>query len=144
MPEQSLDLRTVDGRDYVYDRLRHKFVALTPEEYVRQNFVSFLTGDLGYPAGLMANEVSLRLNGRLKRADTVVYDREGRPLVIIEYKSPDVEITQRVFDQALRYHIVLRVKWLVVSNGLRHFVCRIVADGAGVEFVRDLPRYQDL
>ena len=82
----------------------------TPEEWVRQHFVAWLTGALGYPASLMANEVGLRLNGTLRRCDTIIYDRSLRPLVVVEYKAPSVTISQRVFDQIARYNLVLRAR----------------------------------
>lgn len=116
--------RGADGVTRVFDPLRGRAVALTPEEWVRQHFAAYLTGPLGYPRELTANEVSLRLNGTLRRCDTVVFSREGlRPLVIVEYKAPSIPVTQRVFDQIARYNLVHRAPCLMVSNGLRHYCC---------------------
>lgn len=119
-------------------------MALTPEEWVRQHFVHFLIEHKGYPAGLMANEIQIRLNGTKKRCDTVLYDRSLTPRMIVEYKAPDVEITQAVFDQITRYNMVLRVEYLVVTNGVRHYCCRIDYSVMTCRFLPDIPFYSDL
>lgn len=142
LPAAPLELVPAEGGLKVYDVLRGKAVALTPEEWVRQHFVHFLIGHMGYPQGLMANELALVQNGRRRRCDTVVHDRHGRPLVIVEYKRPTVQVTQQVFDQIARYNGVLGARWLVVSNGLRHYCCRFGNDG--YTFVPALPRYEAL
>lgn len=142
LPAADIQISTEGNHATVYCRLRRRMVALTPEEWVRQNFVGMLIDNLGYPAGLMANEVSLKLNSLSRRADTVVYDRTGHPLMIVEYKAPSVAITQRVFEQIIRYHIVLRARYLVVSNGLTHYCCRLKTTGP--EFLREIPRYSEL
>lgn len=121
LPPAELRLRHSGRGDEVFDPLRGKWLLLTPEEWVRQHFTSFLRSSLGYPAGLMANEIAVSLNGTSKRCDTVVHDREGRPLMIVEYKAPHIPITQEVFNQIARYSLVLRVRYLTVSNGLHHY-----------------------
>lgn len=154
--------RCDDGILRVYDRLRDKFVALTPEEWVRQHFISYLIDHLGYPPGLLANEVSLSLNSTRRRCDTVLFCRAGeandmgmgacchssftlgnlRPLAIVEYKAPEVEITQTVFDQIARYNLVMGARLLIVSNGLRHYCC--VFSSGGYHFLRGIPRYDEI
>lgn len=119
LPPNPLDIR--DDGTSIYDPLRRKCVIITPEEWVRQNFVAYLINQLHYPAPLMANEVSLTLNNTRRRCDTVVFDRHARPWMIVEYKAPDVPVTQQVFDQIARYNMVLGAPYLTVSNGLRHF-----------------------
>ena len=109
----------------VFDPLRKKFVALTPEEYVRQHFTAWMTECLGYPASLMNNEVSLKLNNTSRRCDTVVFRSDGSPSVIVEYKAPTVSISQSVFDQIARYNLALRSRFVVVSNGMSHFCCEM-------------------
>lgn len=129
----------------IYDPLRGKWVALTPEEWVRQHFVNMLMTELGYKKGLMANEISIHLNDTLRRCDTVVYDAAMTPVMIVEYKAPSVRITQRVFDQIARYNMVLGARWLAVSNGLSHYCCRLGIDnGQGYAFVRALPLFNEL
>ena len=128
----------------IFDRLRMKFVVLTPEEWVRQHFVNYMIAELGYPASVMANERGITLNGTRRRCDTVVFDRYGSPAVIVEYKAPTVEITQEVFDQIVRYNLVLRAPFLIVSNGLTHFCCRLNPDGNSYSFLPELPHYTDV
>lgn len=143
LPAFDIRLRHADdGAPQVYDPLRHKWVALTPEEWVRQHFVNYLAECLGYPPAVMANEVGMHLNGTQRRCDTLVYSRDLRPLAVVEYKRPTVEITSVVFDQIARYNSVIGARWLIVSNGIRHFCCRF--DGDGYSFVRAIPEYADL
>lgn len=136
--------RDNDGGVKVYDRLRGKAVALTPEEYVRQHFVNYLINAKGYRQSLMANEVSLRLNGTARRCDTLVYTRELRPLVVVEYKAPDVVISQKTFDQIARYNSVIRAPWLIVSNGISHYCCRYMTETGEYRFMRDIPAWKEL
>ena len=136
-------MRSADG-DKIFDRLRKKFVALTPEEWVRQNFVNYLVEYKGFPVSLMANEVSITLNNTRRRCDTVVYSKMAEPLVIIEYKASSVEITQQVFDQIVRYNMVLRAQYLIVSNGLNHYCCSIDYDNNSYKFIKDIPNYDAL
>lgn len=144
LPKTELKVTTRAGKPHVFDFLRRKYVTLTPEEWVRQQFVHFLVDSKGYPAECIANEVSIRLGSMRKRCDTVVYGREAEPLMIVEYKSPGVEITQQVFDQISRYNIRLRVKWLIVSNGLQHYCCHIDYANGTYRFVEDIPSYTDI
>lgn len=131
------------GRIDVYDRLRAKYVALTPEEWVRQHFVNMLIEHLGYPPSLMANEVGIEHNSVKRRCDTVVYDRYAMPVAIIEYKAITVDITPKVFDQIVRYNMALGVKWLMVSNGDSSYCCKVEADGS-YRFVKDIPPYSEI
>lgn len=132
-----------EGNIKVFDGLRKKFVSLTPEEYIRQNFVNWLSTHLGYPMSLMANEVEINLNGTKKRCDTVVYDRKCEPLMIIEYKNPEVEITQKTFDQIVRYNREMKAKYLVVANGLKTYCCIIDYDRDSYHFIRTIPTYNE-
>ena len=124
--------------------IRRRDVALTPEEWVRQHFVHFLIVHKGYPSSLMANEVLLNLNGTKKRCDTVLYKRDLSARMIVEYKAPHIEITQAVFDQITRYNMVLKVDYLVVSNGMQHYCCRMDYDTQSYSFLSDIPDYDAL
>lgn len=135
--------RTRDGLQ-IYDRLRRKFVALTPEEWVRQHFVEFIITHKGFPQSLIANEIGITLNNTRRRCDTVVYDNTASPLVIIEYKAPSVEITQATFDQIVRYNMVLQAKYLIVSNGLNHYCCSIDYTNQTYQFLKEIPSYSEL
>jgi hypothetical protein len=140
-----LQRATADGALQVYDPLRRKWLVLTPEEWVRQHFVAHMIHDLGYPPSMMANEVGVRLNGLQRRCDTVVWRGGGAaaPLMIVEYKAPSVEITQRVFDQIARYNMVVQAPYLIVSNGLRHFCCRVNCAESTYSFLERVPTYEE-
>lgn len=133
-----------DGSWAIWDRLRDRWVALTPEEWVRQHFVEWLITDKQFPAALMGNEVSLTQNGISRRCDTVVADRTGQPLVIVEYKAPSITVTQKTFDQILRYNMVLHARYLIVSNGLTHYCCQIDYEANTYRFLEEIPNYNDL
>lgn len=145
LPPADLDIKeNGEKRHEVFDPIRRKYVALTPEEWVRQHFCSLLTKHLGYPKGLIANEIAIRLNNTSRRCDTVVYDNEAKPVMIIEYKSPEVTINQQTFDQIVRYNMVLHSRYLIVSNGLNHYCCRIDYEKKSYEFLREIPPYSEL
>ncbi len=139
LPPLELRLRMDDRILKVFDPLRKKYVALTPEEYVRQHFTAWMTDSLGYPASLMKNEVSLNLNNTRRRCDTVVFRKDGTPAVIVEYKAPTVAITQSVFDQIARYNMVLNSRYLIVSNGLKHFCCEMDYENDTYRFLPHMP-----
>lgn len=144
LPPIDLRLRREDGIVKVYDPLRRRFVALTPEEYVRQHFTSWLMTDRHYPASVMANEVSLDVNGAPRRCDTLVFGRDGRPLVVVEYKAPSVVISQATFDQIARYNIALRARYLIVSNGMTHYCCVFDPGADTYHFIPSVPDWMDI
>lgn len=144
LPQYSIKVTKQKGRDFIFDDLRRKYVALTPEEWVRQHFVHFLIEYRNYPPGLVSNEIQLHLNGTTKRCDTVIYDKQAHPRIIVEYKAPHVEITQKVFNQISRYNMVLHVDYLIISNGLQHYCCRMNYDKGTYEFLQDIPYYSSL
>ena len=144
LPKADLKIDRNGGRPTVFDPLRRRHVVLTPEEWVRQHFVRFLQDCRHFPAGAIANEVTVELNGMRKRCDTLVYGPHAEPLMIVEYKAPSVSITQQVFDQICRYNMQLRVRWLVVSNGLQHYCCRIDYRQMTYDFLNDIPCYGEL
>lgn len=140
------DLKLVKDKDdnlKIYDILRQKYVSLTPEEFIRQNFVHWLINHHGYLKSHMANEMEIKLNQTRKRCDTVVFDRECSPLMIIEYKAPSVEITQETFDQIVRYNRELMAKYLVVTNGKRIYCCKLDYVNDSYNFIRLIPDYNE-
>lgn len=142
LPPAELNIITDDkGNAMVLDTLRRRRVRLTPEEWVRQHFTHYLIGHKGYPAGLLGNEVTVELNGLKRRCDTVLYGLDRQPQMIIEYKAPTVALTQKVFDQVWRYNTVLRVEWLIVSNGLKHVVCHLDKEANTYAFLAEVPDY---
>ena len=145
LPPAPLRIRENKGRKEVWCTLRRRYVALTPEEWVRQHFVHFLTLHRGYPAALMGNEVSIRVGNAVRRCDTILYNKEGgTPRVVMEYKAPDVPITQAVFTQISSYNSVLRTDYLFVSNGRQTIVCHIDQAAGTYRFLPDVPRYEEL
>lgn len=144
LPSFDAKVRKIDNKLSIFDSLRRKFVALTPEEWVRQHFVNFLITEKEYPQGLIANEVQIKLNNQKKRCDSVIYNSTLKPLVIVEYKSPDVNITQDVFDQIARYNIVLKVDYLIVSNGINHYCCKIDYQNQTFQYLQEIPNYSEL
>lgn len=141
IPLSELRLKSENGEIKVYDPARDKFVYLTPEEFVRQHFVEWLIRDYGYPRSLIANEAGVKVNDTKKRCDTIVYNRQGDPLMIVEYKAPGVNINQDTFDQIVRYNMALRARYLVVSNGLRHYCCVIDYKNNTYNFIPQIPHY---
>ena len=114
------------------------------EEWVRQHFIQYLTGQLNVPSSLVAVEVPMQVNRLKKRGDIVVYGRNGKPCLIVECKAPEVNVTQAVFDQVAIYNMALLVPYLVVTNGLVHFACRINHSDRSIEFLKELPDYQQM
>ena len=144
LPPADLHFRKYGGEIQVYDRIRRKYVAATPEEIVRQHFVEWLINGLKYPETHIANEVGLKYNDMTRRADTIIADCEGSPLMVVEYKAPTVRITQDVFDQIARYNSVFHARYVVVSNGINHYCCKMRPDSMDYDFIRNIPDYQSI
>lgn len=144
LPTFDYKLQKTDSGIQIYDRIRQKFVALTPEEWVRQHFVEYLINNKFVPQSLIANEIGLNLNGTRRRCDTVIYTRSLSPLAIVEYKAPTIEITQATFDQIVRYNMVLQARYLIVSNGLNHYCCAIDYPNQTYCFLKEIPPYSEL
>lgn len=132
------------GKPFIYDPLRAKYVRLTPEEWVRQHFVQYMVRERGYPSPLVAIEMGFTYQGMSRRADIVVHDRSGRPLLLVECKAPDVPVSQRTFDQVAGYNLVIGAAYLVVTNGLDHYCCRLDRAQHRYEFLEELPAYDAL
>ncbi len=132
------------GGKMLYDPLRRKYVALTPEEWVRQHFVNYLTGFLGYPPGLIRIEASFRLHSMLRRADILIHDRAGEPVMIVECKAQQVKISQEVFDQIINYNFNYGVRYLVVTNGTDHFAGKINTEARTFKLLDHIPDYETI
>ena len=144
LPSYDAKIRKNGSLMEIYDPLRRKYVALTPEEWVRQHFVNWLISDKEYLTSLMANEAGIKLNSLTRRCDTVVYDQHLDPLMIIEYKESNISITQDVFDQVVRYNTVLKVPYIVVSNGVNHYCCKMNYEKQSYDFLTEIPNYREL
>lgn len=144
LPDYPIRLSGTQEHPSIFDILRRKYVTLTPEEWVRQHFIHFLINQKNYPVTLLANEIKLQVGNKTLRADSVLYDRELRPRMIVEYKAPHIPITQKVFDQISTYNMLLHVDYLVVSNGLQHYCCKMDYDNQKYLFLEDIPDYQNI
>ena len=125
LPEYDFKIKAEGETMLIFDNIRKKYVVLTPEEWVRQNFIQYLISEKKFPESLMAVEKKLSVNRQPRRFDLLVYRRNGQPFLMAEFKAPNVKITQDAFDQAVRYNMALQVGFIVVSNGLQHFACQI-------------------
>ena len=144
LPPANLTIREEGGKQVVFDNFRRRFVALTPEEWVRQHFLHWLVTQKAYPQGLIAVETTLPYLRLKKRADAIVYSQSGQPLMIIECKSPDIQITQHVFDQVARYNKPFGVAYLAVTNGIAHYCSRWLPSPATWQFLDTFPDYSQL
>lgn len=144
LPSYPIKVINKNGKPAVFDPLRKRYVVLTPEEWVRQHFTHFLIHHKGYPSSLLANEITLALNGINLRCDSVLYRRNLTPHLIIEYKAPHIAINQKVFDQICRYNQILHVDYLIVSNGITHYCCRMDYEQQSYLFLPDIPSYEEL
>ena len=140
-PTANIKVRDCEGRREIFDIVRSRFVALTPEEWVRQHAIHHLHFELGYPLELMQVEGAITLNGMTRRCDIVVYDASVKPYIIVECKNETVALSQKVLDQACRYNLVLQVPYLCLTNGVGQVCCRVDFTGKKVEMIPKLPNY---
>ena len=144
LPSFAIKLSGTQQHPRIFDILRHRYVALTPEEWVRQHFVHYLIEQKGYPKTLLSNEVGLQVGEKKLRCDTLLYNKVLEPRVIIEYKAPTIQLQQKVFDQISVYNLLLHVDYLIVSNGLQHYCCRMDYDNQKYLFLEEIPMYENL
>ncbi|HKI87728.1 MAG TPA: type I restriction enzyme HsdR N-terminal domain-containing protein [Draconibacterium sp.] len=143
LPAYHFKLKNESGKQMIFDSIRKKYVVLTPEEWVRQHFIQYLIQEKKYPKTLMAVEKKIVLNGQPRRFDLLVYQRNGQPLLIAEFKAPQVKITQEAFDQVVRYNMVLRVQHVVVSNGMQHYACEMNNIENTYAYLKEIPEFCD-
>lgn len=144
LPPYEIALEKQENQLNVWDDLRRKWVRLTPEEWVRQHFIHYLIEHLGYPPDLLANEVGLVVGKVKKRVDSILYDRQLRPKMLIEYKAPHVNLSPEVLEQAVRYNYSLSVPFLVLSNGLEHIAYQIDYEQQNYQILDKIPSYTEL
>lgn len=144
LPEYCFRYRIFNGKQQIFDSFRKKYVALTAEEWVRQNFIAWLVNDKKYPAGLIAVEKELALNNMKKRYDIVVFNKNSAPAILVECKAPGIKITQKVFDQAAHYNLALNVDFLIVTNGLEHYCCAVDLKRGTYNFMEEVPGFEKL
>tara|TARA_B100000508_G_scaffold141024_1_gene145198 strand:- start:3868 stop:4329 length:462 start_codon:yes stop_codon:yes gene_type:complete len=144
LPSYEFKIKAEKEKLYIFDSIRKKMLVLTPEEWVRQNFIEFLHQEKGYPKSLMKQELGMKYNRMDKRSDIVCHNTEGVPLVLVECKRPQIKITQKTFDQIARYNMVLKVPFLAVTNGLEHYFCEIDHENKRYTFIPEIPPYEQL
>ena len=144
LPKFKIHLGGTREKPEIFDFLRRRYVKLTPEEWVRQHFVHWLVEKKGYPKGLLGNEIELRVADKKLRCDSVLYDQQTRPRMIIEYKAPTIPLSQKVFDQISAYNLLLHVDYLVISNGMEHYCCRMNYENNSYDFLQDIPDYKTI
>jgi len=133
-----------EGKSLIFDAFRHRWVRLNPEEWVRQHFVRYLVEEKHYPASLISVERSLRFNKQEFRADAVILSTAGKPLLVVECKAPEVAISQKVFDQIVRYNFEFQVDFLIVTNGMFHYCCKIDKQNQTYDFLKEIPDYREI
>jgi hypothetical protein len=131
-----------ENKKYIFDIIRKKYVLLTPEEWVRQNFIRYLINEKGYIQSLIRVEMFFKLNRLAKRADIALFNKNGQPKVLVECKSPKVTINQVVFEQVARYNLSFKVDFLVVTNGLQHYCCKMDYEKKSYDFVNEIPSFE--
>lgn len=141
LPKYQFKFKEVAEKIQIFDTFRKKYVVLTPEEWVRQNFIQYLVEEKKYPASLIAVEAGLKYNEMQKRADVLIYDKQGSPLLLVECKAPEVKLTQDTFDQVARYNMIFKVTYLVVTNGLDHFCCKMDYSTNSYHFLQEIPDF---
>lgn len=142
LPEFSFKVKSDGQRKYIFDNIRKRYVVLTPEEWVRQNFIAYLINEKKYPASLIAVEMPLKINRLEKRADIVLFSGLGLPMIIVECKAPGVKITQKVFDQAALYNLDLKVEHLIVSNGMVHYCAELNHNERKWKLLPEIPEFR--
>jgi len=143
LPVYTFKTKEEKGKPYIFDEIRKKYLQLTPEEWVRQNFVKYLIQEKNFPASLIILEKGLKLNELSKRADVLIY-RDSTPILLVECKAPEVKITQNTFDQIARYNLVFKVPYLIVTNGISHYCCTINFENNSFDFLTDIPAFSTL
>ncbi len=144
LPPYSYKTKEMDGKIYIFDPIRKKYLVLTPEEWVRQHFVHLLIKTYGYSKNLIRLEGGLAYNKLQKRSDIVVFDQEGKPFLLVECKAPEVPINQKVIEQASRYNLTLRCPFVAITNGLSTFCFEIDFDNGKSVQMKDLPKTKEL
>ena len=140
-PPPTFQVKSQGDKEFIFDSLRKKWLLLTPEEWVRQNFVQYLVHSRQYPASLIALEKEIKLGEMKKRFDIMVYDKDHKPWMIVECKEMNVPLTENVLHQALRYNISVPVSFLVITNGSRTIGWERSANG--IVEINEIPAWRN-
>jgi hypothetical protein len=142
-PVYPFRFKNSENKVSIFDEIRKKFILLTPEEWVRQHVIQFLLQDKKYPKSYINVEKLIKINDLSKRYDGVVFQPNGEIFLLIECKAPEVPISQQTFDQIARYNLVLKAKYLMVTNGLNHYFCQMDFENEKYVFLKELPEYSN-
>jgi len=142
LPTYLFNIKSEGGRKYIFDVIRKKFVALTPEEWVRQNFIRYLNEEKQYPLALIAVESAFPLFKTNKRSDILIHNRSGKPVAMVECKSPEVKVNTAVFEQIIRYNLSYELKFLMVTNGMQHYCCMLDHNTKSIVFLKEIPGFE--
>jgi predicted type IV restriction endonuclease len=143
-PEYKFKMIQKSQKRFIFDKIRKRYVVLTPEELVRQNMIQYLISEKQYPLALIAVEMPLKVNNTQKRSDVVVYGRDGKPKLIVELKAPNITISQKTFDQIARYNMPLKVNYLIVSNGKQHYCCLYNHKLINYQYLKQIPDFSQI
>ena len=138
-PTYSFRFKNSENKTYIFDEIRKKFIVLTPEEWVRQHVVQYLLLDKKYPKSLINVEKLVKVNDINKRYDGIVFNSDGSIFLLIECKAPEVTISQQTFDQIAQYNLVLKAEYLMVTNGINHYFCKMDFEKETYVFLKELP-----
>lgn len=141
LPKYPYKVKNRENKLYIFDIIRKKYIVLTPEEWVRQHFVNYLIQEKNYPKSIIAIEKQLKYNGLVKRTDILIFDKLGNSDIIVECKSPSIKISQDTFDQIARYNLKLNANYLIVTNGLQHYYCKLDHQKKQYVFLKEIPQY---
>ena len=140
-PVYNFRFKNSENKVAIFDEIRKKFIILTPEEWVRQHVVQFLLQEKKYPKSHTNVEKLLTVNDLKKRYDVVVYNPDGSIAVLVECKAPEIKISQDTFDQIARYNLTLKANYLMVTNGLNHYFCKMDFENEKYVFLKELPEF---
>jgi hypothetical protein len=141
LPAYKFKIKSTKNKYAIFDIVRKKYVSLTPEEWVRQHLIHYLIEEKNYPISLIAIEKKITLNNLTKRTDILVFNAQGLPHIIVECKAPSIKISQHAFDQIARYNLKLNANYLIVSNGLNHYYCKMDIENEKFVFLKNIPNY---
>lgn len=144
LPTYSFSVKVVDDKKLIFDKLRKKYVTLTPEEWVRQHFLQYLVEAKQYPVGLISVERGFDLYKTKKRTDIVIFNQAGKPWVLVECKAPSIPVNSLWFDQAFAYNLSIKAAYIMLTNGMSHFCMKVKPDFSGVDFLKEIPAFSQL
>ena len=143
IPEQNIEIKNINSKNYIFDLIRKKHLVLTPEEWVRQNLVSYFINDLNYPKGLIKTESSLKYNNLKKRSDILIYNNDMTHYMIVECKSYKMKLNKSHLNQSAMYNKIYRSRYLMVSNGMVHIVCEYDWEKETFKFRSSIPEFSN-